>query len=323
MNAPASAQFRYNLPNSEAAAIAKLPKRAQQKLEHLRQIDTRMKALRSGLFDAITAARDNLQAAQRNLLKFDHDNPSIPQIIEDKETGERKRTNVDPPGRADLLAWVERCKAEVKRLTDEQTATNTGFSVADIIDWLIAQRGNFVAVPIKLPKDNLIAALERNRNHQSALNSDLIAIENTKRTAGEVKAAIRAEVAALAKKGQPDVAGLFHGQPLGWPTELLIANGAGVHQYSVAAQLKDAFALTIWANADAIIAKLDAEIERTGDDASALSCEDQAARIAVAKAKVLQLLRQGEAIIVALEAAGQQVTRTCADPLILLGIAIA
>ena len=134
---------------------------------------------------------------------------------------------------------------------------------------------------------------------------------------------MRAEVADLSK--QPDVSGLFHGQPLAWPTAQLVAHGnstgkEGTGTVVTAATVRDSFGLLIWAHADTIIAKLDAEIERIGDDAAALSREDQAARIAEVQAKLLAAQRQQEAIVETLEATGQQVTRTCHIPEVLLGI---
>jgi hypothetical protein len=317
--APVSAQYRYNFPNSEAAAIARLPKSAQAKLEHLRKIETRARVLRSGLFEEINVARDNYQAAVRDLARFDADNRLVEKIVEGK------RVSVPDPGREELANWVEQKKAELQRLQSEQNLTNTGFAMADIIDWLItSQSAKFIAVPAKLPKiDNLSAALQKNRDQQSALNDELIALETAPMTKAEAKAAMRAAVAALAK--QPDVSGLFYDQQLSWPTAQLVAHGnstgkEGTGTVVTAATVRDSFGLFIWAHADAIVAKLDAEIERMGNDAAALSREDQAARIAEAQAKLLAAQRQQETIVETLEATGQQVTRTCHIPEVLLGI---
>lgn len=94
----------------------------------------------------------------------------------------------------------------------------------------------------------------------------------------------------------------------------------GIHEYVVSATVKDPPSVTVWAHRDAIIAQLEAEIERIGDDATALSVEAQAARIAELRAAILQAQRHEEAIIERLEAEGVQVRRTCSDPVILLGI---
>jgi hypothetical protein len=317
--APVSAQYRYNLLHTEATVIARLPKSAQAKLEHLRRIEGRARVLRTGLFEEINIARDNYQAAVRDLARFDSENRFVEKIVEGK------RVTVPPPGRDELANWAERCKAELQRLQSEQNLTNTSFAIADIIDWLItSQSAKFIAVPVKLPKiDNLSAALQKNRDQQSALNDELIALENAPMTKAEARAAMRAAVAALGK--QPDVSGLFYGQELTWPVAQLVAHGnstgkEGTGTVVTAATVRDSFGLLIWAHPDAIIAKLDAEIERMGDDAAALSREDKAARIAEAQAKLLAAQRQQEAIVETLEAAGQQVTRTCRIPEVLLGI---
>lgn len=131
---------------------------------------------------------------------------------------------------------------------------------------------------------------------------------------------MRAEVAALAQKGEPDISGLFHSGTVRWPTQLLVADGSGVHPHIVSATILDAASLTIWANRAAITAELDAEIDRQGDDANALTAGEQSAQLAERRAALLNLQRQEEAAVERLEAQGQVVARFCRDPLVLLGI---
>jgi len=174
----------------------------------------------------------------------------------------------------------------------------------------------------KLGKNETLAnALEHNATEQGRVSDALAAVGNAPRTIAEAKAAVRQEIAWLAEKGRPEVAGLFHNQGIEWATELFQAGGYGAHQYVVAATVKDAFALTIWANRDAIISALDQEIVRQGDDSAAMSADDQAAKVAALEAQLITLQRQAEAMIDRLEADGApHIQRRVTDPAILLGI---
>ena len=219
---------------------------------------------------------------------------------------------------------VETSKAELARLSAEQEAANVGFSTANILDWLASQSTKFVAAPvpfIKLSKgETLTDLMDRNREAQAAINTELATVQNAGRTITEAKSAMRAQVAGLAEKGRPDVANLFHGGAVVWPTEMFSAGGHGAHQYTVTATVNDALAFAAWANRAAIIAQLDAEIERAGDDTNALSAEAQATRVAELQASLLNLQRHEEAIAERLEGDGIPVRRICVDPVVLLGI---
>jgi hypothetical protein len=76
----------------------------------------------------------------------------------------------------------------------------------------------------------------------------------------------------------------------------------------------------VWAHREAVIGALEAEIDRIGDDAVALSVDDQALRIAECEHALLTLQREGEAIIERLEGDGVMVRRVCTHPFVLLGI---
>jgi hypothetical protein len=136
-----------------------------------------------------------------------------------------------------------------------------------------------------------------------------------------MKAAMRAEVAALVEKGKPDVSPLAYDQPIAWPSEQFQAGGNGAHQYVVLTTIKDTFAFCMFVNQEAVLKALDAEIEKSNNDAGALSRDVQATRVAELQASLLQLERQQEAIIERLEGDGIPIRRTCSDPLVLLGIA--
>jgi hypothetical protein len=113
---------------------------------------------------------------------------------------------------------------------------------------------------------------------------------------------------------------LFGGE-VRWPVRQLVTDVHGEgHSHVGTATVEDALALAVWACREEIVAKLSAEIEVNGDDKSAVSVADRPRLIAEKKAKLLELQHIAESIICRLEIAGTSVTRTCNNPLVLLGI---
>lgn len=318
---PAATQPADN-ENAADARLRSLPEQAQSKFERLRRIELRARAAINGLVEEFQRVREQRDDALRLLGQFDrqHRPEAAFTFEDDPKTGGRIRVPTVFPERVALVNEIESLKAELQRLTAEQTTIHPGFSISEIETWLASQSpsAHFVIAPVKLAKGE---TLTDNRAAQDALRQELATTQNSQRTVAEAKAAMRAQVALLVEKGRPEVSNLLYGGAITWPTEQLVAGGQGVHQYTVVTTVPDAFAFAVWSNAETIIAKLDAQIERMGDDASALTAEAQAARIAELEAALLQLQRQEEAVIERMEVSGQAVKRTCRDPLVLLGIA--
>lgn len=309
--------------------LRSLPAAARDKFERLRRIETRARVTIDGLYDEMQRVRDQRDETVRELAHFDRQqDPNTFAVETDEATGTKKRVVVTFPERDAIVARIEALKSELQHLASEQAAAKIGFSTENILDWLGERpRVKFVAAPVPFMKpakgENLLDALARNREAQAAIRDALSAAKNARRTVAEVKAAIRAEVVRIAERGRPDVSNLFLGSEITWPSEQLLARVEGPNPSVASATIKDALSLAVWANAPAIIARLDEEIERCGDDKSALTREAQAERVAEYERALVDALRQEEAIIERLEAQGQHVPRLCNDPLILLGIDIA
>lgn len=319
---PATHQTTDTGPAADAR-LKLLPLKAREKFERLRRAELLSRALADGLFDRIERTRTEMHDAQRDLGIFDRRwRPEAAfDVIEDEKTGKRERVPHIFPERVALLETIEAAKAELARLHQDQGAANIDHSTADILDWLAAQSGRFVPATVKpIKAENLADALARNSEAQVTIIENIATTQNAGRTIAEAKAAMRDQIARLAERGRPDIGGLFRGEEIEWPSEMLVAGGHGVHEHIVSTTVKDAFALTIWAHKAAIIAALDAKIERMGDDTTALSAEAQAARITELEATLLAKQREAEAIIEQLEASGQTVHRNCTIPEVLLGI---
>lgn len=308
------------------ALLKRLPASAQRKFERLRQIEVRCRAFADGLLEQIELVREKKADAERQLGRLDRHHDGEFTYEEDKATGARRRIPFVYPERAGLLEKIEAAKAELKRLADDRKAAGAGFTTDDLLQWLTSQSPStkFIEAKPRLSKLNksetLADALARNREAQARVSAELTSARNARRTIAEAKSAMRAGVARIAEQGRPEVGGYFRGADCGWPTEPFVAGGLGAHEFVVATTVKNGFAFSIWSNREAVIAQLEAEIERTGDDTVALSAEAQATRIAECEAEMLDLQRAAEGIIERLEAEGQFVPRTCSHPLVLLGI---
>jgi hypothetical protein len=320
MNAPVSAQYSFSQP-SEVSALAKLPQSAIAKFEKLRALETRANALRSGLYEAYNVARENFGNAQRDLLKFDRQYGATVTVIKDGKRVEEEQT-----GRAPLREQVERLKVEVARVAAEQKATNIGFSTSDIVAFLYSSSAEFVAVaPSRVAVEkgqSLSDCLAQIRARQSEVRDEIVSVENAPLTAPEAKEQLRAQIAAIAEKGQPDISGLLHGLPVAFPTEILTASGHVPNAVTVAANVKNAFAFSVWLHQDAIVRKLSEAIDAAAEasDAVPLNAVDRGAKLIALNKLLTTLLRSEESCICRIEEQGGAVQRTTRDPLILLGI---
>ena len=309
---------------AEASALSRLPQSAQQKFEHLRRIELRARSTINGLRDELLRIRETRQDAERELAKFDEQHAGKYVIEEDEKTGLRKRLPFTNPDRNNLVATIAACRAEHTRLLAEQEAAPI-ISTANILAWLKDQGDTqFVAAhtPNKIGRIEVLAvALEKNRDAQAQVQDQLVAIESEPLTAADAKAAMRAEIEAMAESGQPNISPLFAGQPIVWATRQFLTHTlGGDHPHGVSTSIRDASALTVWINRELIINKLDQLIDAEATTSGALSREERARELAERSANLLLLQRQEEAIIERLEAQGQVIRRQCTDPLVLLGI---
>ena len=318
--APTSAQYNFSAP-SEVSALAKLPQSAIAKFEKLRALEVRATALRDGLWNAIQTARENLSAAQRDLLNFDKRYGATVTVIKDG-----KRVEEEQSGRAPLREQAERLQREVKRLNAENAATNLGYNTSDIVAFLSSTNATFVAVPApKVVVDkgqSLSDCLAQIRARQSEVRDEIVSVENAPLPPQECKEQLRAQIAAIAEKGAPDISGLTHGLPIAFATEILTASGHVPNAVTVAANVKNAFALTVWLHQDALIRKLSEMIDAAAEasDAGPLNAVDRGAKLIALNKLLTTLLRSEESCICRIEEQGGAVQRTTRDPLILLGI---
>jgi hypothetical protein len=322
-----SAAVAFSIDDGAAnARLRALPAPAQRRFEELRRAELRQRAFVDGLYEQQRRVREQIAAAEIELGQ--HDRQRGPYALFERDDKGNVIEAVDPE-RVAIVERIAALKSELRRLADDQEAANPGYSTADIRDWLAQQpaTANFTAAPVPLIKptkgESLTDLLTRVRAEQATLRDRIAATESAPLTGAEARASARAQVEAIAVRGRPDVASLFHGGEIGWPTELLTTNGGGHHEYVSVAQVVAAFPFVVWAHKDAVLAAINAEIDAQADDANALSAEVRATAIAEGAATLLDLQRKEERICEMIEeTTGQTVRRLNRDPMVLLGIEV-
>jgi len=302
-----------------------LPAAARAKFAFLRRAEIKTRAFLDGLQDAVERTRQQRDHAVRALALFDRQHADAFTVETDEKSGQHRRVPTVFPERSALAEEVEGFKRDLQHLAEEIAAADIGYSTDSILSWLAAHSSSkFVAAPtspVKLAKGtNLFDALSQNRESQMTLRAELVATQNARRTVAEAKAAMRREVASIAERGRPDVANVFIGGEVAWPNETLTAHGYGDGAAVVSATVRGAFAVALWANEPAVVTLLDAEIERLGEDANALTKEAQTGRVAELERSLRDLQGEEEQLIERLVADGVPVRRLVTDPLILLAI---
>ena len=186
--------------------------------------------------------------------------------------------------------------------------------------------------PAAAPKAgrSLRKAVEAQRAERLRLNEELDQTRRMPQHSSETKAAIRQQVEALAARGAPDVLRSVElGVPLAWPvvpqhflTVLGFTTGSPVGGRAAVPAAPDTLALFTWLHRDALLARLEAEVDELSDDEGALTEAERAEREAGLLAAILACERAEEAIISLAEAQGTEIARReRADPRAILGLA--
>ena len=162
------------------------------------------------------------------------------------------------------------------------------FTLQAVEGWLRDGRpGNTVlkdydgSEPPKLLKgEDLLSALERIRRNGRELKARLHTMRSSCFPSAYCKKRMREMVEQLAQRGAPDVASLIeHDRQIEWPRQQVQSQVRdGDHLALGFAEVSDAVALVAWLHRDALIKRLDAEIDSEADDASSLSHEDRQRR---------------------------------------------
>jgi hypothetical protein len=331
---------------SEKPSMSGLPQAASAKLARWRQDDEDARALASSLFDRqaeVRVEQQRLGAMLRNQqrdLELDDNHPAIKELQgqvdratrEIRELGER--INAIHARRSPLFrrleAWLSGVPNRTVRVEDSPQQHHQSGLVT-------VSTGHFEVSPIpahdrpvkaELKRgETLAGAVDRVRKEMAELRADLHAVRSAPIPSAVAKRMVREQIEALARA--PNVLPTIEaGLPLGWPQRTMrgdfLGAAAGVAATGRAAVSgPDGLAVLCWLHRDALIERLEAEVDDLSDDSPALCDEERAEREAALLLAILEAERVEESFIEQAEAvAGQTIARRPdADPRAVLGLA--
>lgn len=216
---------------------------------------------------------------------------------------------------------IEDEKAELSRLQALQAQQQRRHT--DLANSVMRLRRFFMELPasidledaprekVQLHKgESLSDAIKRVRLEISAAQSDLRKLSQAGPRAADLKRAARNYVMRLAETGRPKITATHE------KFEIEFQTGG----FTLAPNVRAIFS---WLDPNALIKRLEDEIDALPVPALTLSLKEKNERLAVAKTKVLILEREEEALIEAASADGQQIVRRYdADPQAILGVQI-
>jgi hypothetical protein len=182
---------------------------------------------------------------------------------------------------------ADKAEAEVKRLTELREVRSASWAVAsttlrNMEGWLASGRPpgtmleDYIGEPPKLNKnEDILSALERVRRRGRELQADRHRIQSAPLPSAHAKRKMREWVEVLAQRGAPNVSGLIEhlDGKIEFQRQLARATVHNVPKAPAAVaytELVDPVALVAWLLKDALIKRLDAEIDAESDDAASL-----------------------------------------------------
>jgi hypothetical protein len=306
--------------------IAKLPAAPRKKLEALRQAQEDVRVVLRDLGERRRQANERRQAAVASL-ETARTSAQFRRIPGSREAVTRAET--------EHKAGVVECNALDERISRLEARLSPLPKAIDA--WLERlPRGAVIelhdaSVDVKLGKnESATVAIERSRERLAELAADLHQVRSAPLPSADVKNAVRAQVEDLAAKGCPGVMGALEiGSPLTWPRSILSLQVQGTSPGGAITGLAmgeapDAFALTVWANKEAILEKLFAEIDALADDDASLDDLARSRREKEIAAEALAVERHEEALIELAEGQGTEIARRPdADPRAVLHLSAA
>ncbi|SDG35316.1 hypothetical protein SAMN05216338_10014 [Bradyrhizobium sp. Rc2d] len=214
-----------------------------------------------------------------------------PQVVAEQEKMDQARGNLNR-----LLAVKEARSAEGKHLgellrnIEQAIAVRPAGTVAKMVD------GEIPAF-----KGDVLNAVENRRRRLRELESDLNRVRCAPHPSAVRKAAMIAQVEALAEQGRPDAASSIEcGEPIRWPLERFQCDIFNVAPGAIGfGQLTNVVAFMCWWDREGMIKRLSGEIDECADDASALDAKSRAEKESEVLADILAASRE-ECLLIAL-----------------------
>jgi hypothetical protein len=280
--------------------IELLPPAAQERLRQLRQ--------RSDDLHAITVPHADLQAA--SMARIEAENALRRLTSHPHAHG----FNLKAGDQRVIAATrtLEKAEAEFLRLQERQTSRAAQWQasarvVSAVEGWLrdgrpsgtVLEDWDGPAPQLLKGEKGLLDAVENRRRRGRELRATLHTIRSAPMPSSWAKAQMRAQIEALAMQGTPSTALLIeHGGKIEFQTQRLQSEVYNAQPGAVAyAEVPDVVGLLTWALKDALIKKLDAEIDGEADDAAALGHEERQRREAEVMDDLLATERTEAALV--------------------------
>ena len=161
----------------------------------------------------------------------------------------------------------------------------------------------FEAVEVEVPKpakgeNGVLDQIETRRRRVRELKADLHRIASAPFPSSYCKSRVRETVEALAQTGAPVLTNVIeHDSTVIWPSKTVQSEVHGAQRSLSFSEQPDALALTCWLHRDALIARLNAEIDSESDDKAALSHADREVRAAEVQADLVEVERVEAALV--------------------------
>ena len=231
---------------------------------------------------------------------------------------------------------LKKVEANIKRLSALQSSRSDNWNAVggllESLERYLSQFGaedkitEHDAPPVKLLKgQSPNSAVEACRARIERLRQDLNMVKSAPITTARAKEIARNQIMAFAERGRPDVTSTInHGEPVSWPSveQTPLTVYGSKDRIVVYPNGNDGSAMLAWVHRDALIARIEAEIDAESDDSKALTDEDRCERMTSIRSQILATEREEEAhITAALDAMSGIVRRRDADPRAVLGLA--
>jgi hypothetical protein len=204
---------------------------------------------------------------------------------------------------------LEKATDDFERLKQLQEVRSAAFqsasaALAAVESWLRdGVPGNCTLETVEVePKLNkgesaLLDAIENRRRRVRELRADLHRIASAPFPSAYCKAKMRTQVEALAMQGAPSASRLVElDGKIEFQTQRLTSEVHAEQRALAFAQVPDTVALVAWLHKDALVKRLDAEIDAEADDKAALSHADRELRTAETMGDLLDIERQEAAL---------------------------
>jgi len=314
--------------NSTPHILAWLPEGAADRLRALRQHSADLNALIPATFDRLAAANAKMEAEQRlarlrghqsqrgggfNLPDSDSRVVAARELL-DKLTADHARISDLYEIRAAAYASASQTLGAVQMwLRDGGRSSGT----------TLEDHGTLEP---KLNKgESLMDGIERHRRRVRELQADLHRIQSSPYPSSHCKQRVREMIEEMSARGQPSLSALveYGRDMIGWPTQMVQVTVHNAQGASGFAEVADTVAMFAWLHKDALIKRLDAEVDAEADDKSALTHDVRQRQEAVVMGDLLSVERDECALVWQAQAQRLPVEhRSDVNSLALLGLSL-